>query len=116
MNARRSPLHGPAKAPAWQREELLWLLSLSGTMAGLCVTGIALLHAVGPSSRAGSIADDLLATCALLFLLCTYVVFFALRTQREGLAMVLDRVVDGLFTLALTLMVGTGFVMVYTVW
>lgn len=116
MNARRPPAQAPVKAPAWQREELLWLLSLSGTMAGLCVTGIALLHAVGPSSRAGTVADDMLSICALLFLLCTYVVFFALRTQREGLARLLDRVVDGLFTLALTLMVGTGFVMVYTVW
>lgn len=100
----------------WLREELLWLLSLSGTMAGLCITGVTLFHTVDRASGTSTLADELLAVCALLFLLCTYVIFIALRTRRPGLAVVLDKAVDILFTLALTLMVGTGFVMVYTVW
>lgn len=106
----------PSHTPTWLREELLWLLSLSGTMAGLCVTGVTLFHTVGRESTVSTLADDMLAVCALLFLLCTYVVFIALRTKRPGLAAALDKAVDVLFTLALTLMVGTGFVMVYTVW
>jgi hypothetical protein len=28
----------------WIREELLHLLSLSGTLAGLCITGVTLFH------------------------------------------------------------------------
>lgn len=106
----------PSNSTTWVREELLHLLTLSGTMAGLCITGVTLFYTVGRDSRAGTLADDMLAICALMFLLCTYVVFIALRTKRPGLAAALDKAVDVLFTLALTLMVGTGFVMVYTVW
>lgn len=104
------------RSPNWLREELLWLLSLSGTMAGLCITGVTLFHTVDRASGVGTLADEMLAVCALLFLVCTYVIFFALRTRRTDLAVALDQAVDVLFTLALTLMVATGFVMVYTVW
>jgi hypothetical protein len=100
----------------WLREELLSLLSLSGTMAGLCITGVTLFYTVGKSSRAGTIVDDLLAVCALLFLVCTYVIFFALRIRKPALVALLEKFVDVLFVIALTGMVGTGFVMLYTVW
>lgn len=98
------------------REELLHLLTLSGTMAGLCVTGLSLFYTVGRSSYIGSIVDDMLAVSALLFLLCTYVIFFALRTRKIALVAKLGKLVDILFAIALTGMVATGFVMVYTVW
>jgi len=51
---------------------------------------------------------------ALLFLLCTYAIFFALRTRRDTVARRLERLADVLFLLALTGMVSSGFVMVYT--
>jgi len=97
---------------AWLREELLQLLSLAGTLAGFCITGIALFHTM--STRSGTIADDILAISALLFLICTYLIFFALRTASEALALRLERLVDVLFLLALSGMVGSGIVMVYT--
>lgn len=100
----------------WVREELLHLLSLSGTMAGLCITGVTLFYTAGHPSPASSIADDMLAVCALLFLLCTYLIFFALRTRKPALAASLEKAVDVLFSIALTGMVATGFVMAYTVW
>jgi len=100
----------------WLREELLQLLSLSGTLAGLCITGVALFHTLGRSSFSQTIADDALAISALLFLVCTYLIFFALRTRHDPLALALERTADILFLLALTGMVGSGFIMVYTVW
>lgn len=60
-------------------------------------------------------ADDMLAISALLFLLCTYLIFFALRVARDAMAQRLERMVDALFLLGLTGMVAAGFVMVYTV-
>ena len=51
---------------------------------------------------------------ALLFLLCTYAIFFALRTRKPRWALLLERVADALFLLALTGMVASGFIMVYT--
>lgn len=100
----------------WLREELLHLLSLSATLAGLCITAVTLLRTLGKSSTAGTVADDALAVSALLFLLCTYALFFALRTRQARLARRLEKLADVMFLLALTGMVGAGFVMVYTVW
>jgi hypothetical protein len=100
----------------WQRDELLHLLALSGTLAGLSITGVTLLRTLGKASVVQTIADDVLALSALLFLLCTYAIFFALRTRRSALARTLENIADALFLLALTGMVAAGFIMVYTVW
>ncbi len=100
----------------WQRQELLQLLSLAGTLAGLCITGVALFHTLGKVAVPKTVADDTLAVSALLFLLCTYTIFIALRTRRETLALLLETVADFLFLLALTGMVASGFMMVYAIW
>jgi hypothetical protein len=101
------------RQPTWIRQELLHLLSVSGTLAGLCITGVTLFHTIGRPSVPQTLADDLLAISALLFLLCTYAIFIALRTKREALAVLLEKVVDTVFLLALSGMVGSGFIMVY---
>lgn len=97
---------------SWAREELLHLLSLSGTLAGLCITGVTLLHGLAGSSRMESLADEMLAFSALLFLLSCYLIFFALRDKESHRAQRLEMVADGLFFVALTGMVAAGFVMV----
>lgn len=98
------------------REELLSLLSVSGTLAGLSVTAVAVMNKLGKGAGAATIVDDVFALCALLFLACTYLIFTALRTRRATVASLLTRVIDGLFLVALTLMTAASFVMVYTVW
>ena len=100
----------------WQREELLHLLSLSGNMAGLCITGVTLFYTVGRASRAATIADDMLAVSALVFLCCAYVIFFALRMRDARVTATLEQVADMLFVIGMTLMVATGVLMAYTVW
>lgn len=100
----------------WVRNELLQLLSLSGTLAGLCITGVALFHTLGRTALTQTVADDLLAMSAVVFLVCTYCFFFALRTHRPKLARTLEFIADTLFLLGLTAMIGAGLIMVYTVW
>lgn len=107
---------GGERRGIWLREELMHLLTLSGTLAGLCITGVTMFHTIGRSSLPETIADDTLAIAALLFLVCTYTIFFALRTRNLPLAHVLENVADLLFLLGLTGMVVAGFIMVYTVW
>ena len=104
------------KIKAWVREELLHLMSLSGTMAGLCITGVTLFYTVSKVPASATIVDDMLAISALLFLICTYTVFWALRTRKPAVAEFLESIVDILFAAALTGMVASGFVMLYTVW
>jgi hypothetical protein len=100
---------------SWLRDELLHLLTLSGTLAGLCIAGVTLFHTMDAPTYQTTLADNILAVTALLFLICTYVIFFALRTEREKLALLLNKVVDILFLLALTSMVFSGFIMIYAI-
>ncbi|MES2206693.1 MAG: hypothetical protein V4525_07850 [Pseudomonadota bacterium] len=100
----------------WHRDELIQLLSISATLAGLNITSVTVFHTFGKTSKTITIADDILAIDALLFLLCTYTIFFALRTKNKSLAIIAEKVSDVIFFLALTGMVFAGFIMVYTIW
>ncbi len=100
----------------WHRDELISLLSISGTLAGFSITAITLFHTFAKNAGVNTIADDVLAVSALLFLLCTYTIFLCLRTQHQMRAVLLEKIADGLFLFAITGMVASGFVMVYTLW
>jgi hypothetical protein len=97
------------------RDELLNLLSISGTLSGICIGGVTLFHTMNASSRAGTLVDDLLAICALGFLICTYLIVFALRTRARRFLPQIVKLVDGVFLMSLTGLVLAGFLMVYTV-
>ena len=97
-----------------QRDELTSLLSLSGTLAGLCIGIVAFINA---SHRGGAtLIDDVLATCAASFLLCIYLITFTLRTRFHKRAALLRQVIELLFLATLTVMTVAGFFMVYTIW
>ena len=97
------------------REELRHLLSASGTMAGLCITGATLFSTIRAATGA-TVVDDIFVVSALLFLLCTYCVFWALRTKHQRSIKILSRMADILFAIGLTAMVSAGFIMTYTLW
>jgi len=98
----------------WLREELLHLLSVSATLAGLCVTIVAVMNSVGQRAGAATIGDDMFAVCALIFLVCVYMIFSALRTRKIRLLRTLVKVVDILFMVGLSVMTCAAFLMVYT--
>lgn len=101
---------------SWVREELLQLLSVSATLSGLCITVVALMNALAKQITTVSVADDMLAICALLFLICMYLIFTALRINNNHMLNKLVNLIDFLFLLAMTMMTLAGFVMVYTIW
>lgn len=96
------------------RQELLSLLSLSGTLAGLSITIVAFIDAQNQGGK--TVIDDVVAFCAAIFLINIYLLIWALRTRSSRLAGVMVRIADGLLLLAVTGMAACGFVMVYTVW
>jgi hypothetical protein len=98
------------------RNEMLHLLSVSGTLAGLCVTVLAVMNTLGKTTRVASVVDDLFAVCALLFLICIYLIFSALRIGRFPVSRMLVKSVDIVFIVAMSLMTSAAFIMVYTVW
>jgi hypothetical protein len=100
---------------ATQREDLRHLLSTSGTMSGLCITAATLFSTVR-NTASKTIVDDIFVLSALIFLLCTYCLFCALRTRHQRLIRLLARLADALFAIAMTAMVSGGFIMTYTLW
>jgi Co/Zn/Cd efflux system component len=100
----------------WGREELLGLLSNAANLAGLCVTVVALMNTFDRANAAATIVDDMFAVCAALYLICTYVIFWALRARKGIVPPWLMRTVDGIFLLAFTTMTVSSFLLIYTVW
>ena len=106
----------PAGPDTTLQNEMFHLLSVSGTLAGLCVTVVALMNTLGKSVRAVTVVDDLFAISALLYLICIYLIFAALRIRKPRITGKLVRLVDMVFIVAMSLMTSAAFIMVYTVW
>lgn len=100
----------------WRREELLSLLSTSAQLAGLCITVVALMNNFDNTQAYISIVDDMLAVCAATFLLCIYLILWALRSHKPSISEVLIKVVDGVFLLAMTAMTFAAFMTICTIW
>lgn len=95
------------------RDLMLRLLPMSASLAGLSIGVITLFRLTDKAQRLSRFADDLLVICATLFLTCTYLIFWALRSRRLGRVRTIARVVDAVFLVALTALVGVGFMLVY---
>ncbi len=95
------------------RELLLRLLPVSASLAGLSIGAFTLFRLSEKSLRLVNFADDLLVICAVLFLLSTYLIFWALRSRNLERTRRLARLVDVVFLIALTALVGVGFLLVY---
>jgi hypothetical protein len=96
------------------RELLLHLLPVSASLAGLSIASLSLFHFSGHSLNQ-TLGDDLLAFAALAFLVCCYLIFWALRTPEDRRALRLGRVVDSLFLGGMTCVVAAGFAIVYAI-
>jgi hypothetical protein len=97
------------------RDMLFRILPMSATLAGFCVAGIGLLHAHSKAEAYAGLGDDILGLTAVIFLVCTYLSFWALRAGTESRVVALARVVDVLFLAGLTLVVVSGVGIVYAI-
>ncbi|MGH7937862.1 MAG: hypothetical protein ACRD5Z_09515 [Bryobacteraceae bacterium] len=87
------------------------LFTVSAGMVGVCLTVIGLIRVVITVGRVDTLADNLLAIDALLYVLCCFASYWALRTRQERRMRRLERVADSLFLLAMLLMtVICGFI------
>jgi|GEM_PF-5597572 len=96
-------------------EILLRLLPLASSMAGFCIAALSFFAWHEKSVQVNTIADDILAFDALLFLLTSYVCLWALRTKVPRRGEILAVWVDGMFFLAMTALVAVGFLIVYSI-
>jgi hypothetical protein len=98
----------------WSRAELWNLLSICGTLAGLCITIVAFIKLNGRGPE--TIVDDVLVLCAAAFVFCIYLIVWSLKHFGTARAAVLVKIVDATFLAALTAMSVAGLLMVYTIW
>jgi hypothetical protein len=80
------------------------IFTVSAGMVGVCLTVIGILRVVITAQRLDTLADDLLALDAVLFLFSCFLSYWALRTRGLRRMHRVERVADVIFLLALALM------------
>lgn len=87
------------------------IFTVSSAMVGVCLTVIGLIRVVITLGKADTVADDLLAADAFLFLMSCLVSYSALRTRSKRWMHRRERIADGIFIVAMVLMaVICGFI------
>ena len=81
------------------------IFTVSSAMVGVCLTVIGLIRVVITFGKADTVADDLLAADAFLFLVSCLLSYSALRTRFKHRMHLIERIADGIFILAMILMV-----------
>ena len=80
------------------------IFTASAAMVGVCLTVIGLLRVVISVRKVTTLADDLLALDAFLFLTSCLLSYLALRTRSVQRMYRIERLADGIFILSLVLM------------
>ena len=87
------------------------IFTVSSAMVGVCLTVIGLIRVVITLGKADTVADDLLATDALLFLTSCLLSYAAMRARSFRRMHLIERAADGIFIVAMVVMtVICGFI------
>ena len=90
---------------AFENDICIHIFTVSSAMVGVCLTVIGLVRVVITLGKADTIADDLLAGNALLFLVSCFVSYAALRSRHVRRMHRFERIADSVFILAMIVMV-----------
>lgn len=105
----------PDQPPAALEEDIsVHIFTTSAAMVGVCLTVIGIIRLVIAGRNTGTIADDLLAADALLFMTSCLLSYAALRTRHKARMYRVENVADTIFVLALMLMVAVCGVIAYS--
>jgi len=91
------------------------IFTVSSAMVGVCLTVIGLIRVVITLGRADTLADDLLAGDALLFLISCLLSYWALRSRGLRRMHRLEKIADGIFIVAMIGMVIICAVITYSI-
>ena len=91
------------------------IFTVSSAMVGVCLTVIGLIRVVITLGRADTLADDLLAADALLFLISCLLSYWALRSRSVCRMHRLEKIADAIFIFAMIGMVIVCALITYTI-
>jgi hypothetical protein len=98
-----------------EQDICIHIFTVSSAMVGVCLTVIGLIRVVITFGRADTLADDLLAADALLFLISCLLSYWALRSRGLRRMHRLEKIADGIFIVAMIGMVVVCAVITYTI-
>ena len=98
-----------------EQDICIHIFTVSSAMVGVCLTVIGLVRVVITLGTADTLADDLLAGDALLFLISCILSYWALRSRSLRRMHRLEKVADGIFILAMIGMVIICALITYTI-
>ena len=98
-----------------EQDICIHIFSVSSAMVGVCLTVIGLIRVVITLGTADTLADDLLAGDALLFLISCLLSYWALRSRGLRRMHRLEKIADGIFIVAMIGMVVACAVITYTI-
>jgi hypothetical protein len=98
-----------------EQDICIHIFTVSSAMVGVCLTVIGLVRVVITLGTADTLADDLLAADALLFLISCLLSYWALRSRGLRRMHRLERIADGIFILAMTGMVVICALITYSI-
>lgn len=91
------------------------IFGVSAALVGVCITVIGLFRIIVRSQHVDSVADNILAIDALLFLTACFFSYLGLRAPTDQSSRRRERVADVFFLAALTLMAVVGILIAYEV-
>ncbi len=91
------------------------IFTVSAAMVGVCLTVIGLIRVVITLRNADTLADDLLALDAILFLVSCLSAYWSLRTRNLRRIHRLERFADAVFIVAILLMVAVCIYITYAI-
>jgi len=98
-----------------EQDICIHIFTVSSAMVGVCLTVIGLIRVVITFGSADTLADDLLAGDALLFLVSCLLSYWALRSRGLRRMHRLEKIADAIFIIAMIGMVVVCALITYTI-
>jgi hypothetical protein len=98
-----------------EQDICIHIFTVSSAMVGVCLTVIGLIRVVITLGNADTLADDLLAGDALLFLVSCLLSYWALRSRGLRRMHRLEKIADAIFIIAMIGMVVVCALVTYSI-
>ena len=87
-----------------EKDISIHIFSVSAALVGVCLTVISVVRVVITATKINTVADDILAADALLFLTSRLLAYSAMRSRTEKRLRMVERAADTVFIIGLVLM------------
>ena len=106
--------NGNNRSTSLEQDICIHIFTVSSAMVGVCLTVIGLIRVVITLGKADTLADDLLALDALLFLISCLLSYWALRSRGLNRMHRVERIADAIFIVAMIGMVSVCALITYS--